>query len=321
MRIIFMGTPEFAVPTLDALVAAGHDVVAAYSQPPRPGGRRGRELVPSPVQLRAQWHGIEVRTPVSFREDGAVAAFAALEADVAVVAAYGLILPQAVLDAPRLGCLNVHGSLLPRWRGAAPIQRAIIAGDAETGVCIMQMERGLDTGPVRLCKATHIGIDSVDQITRRLADLGAELMCRVLACPDAYPPIAQSNEGVTYAAKIDKAEAHLDFTLDSSQVARKVQALSPWPGAYFLLDGERIKLQRAMPLAGIHPDGVVPGTLMDLRDAPVAWGKPDRRNEAFVIACGDGYVLPSSLQRPGKTWMSAKDFLNGAPKAIGSIAA
>ena len=242
MRIIFMGTPEFAVPTLDALVAAGHDVVAAYSQPPRPGGRRGRELVPSPVQRRAEAHGIPVRSPVSFREDGAVEAFAALGADVAVVAAYGLILPQAVLDAPRLGCLNVHGSLLPRWRGAAPIQRAIMAGDAETGVGIMQMERGLDTGPVRLEGRTRCAGKTTGELTGELAAMGAALMVRVLADPDAYPPVPQPEEGVTYAAKIAKEEARIDFARPAIEVDRLIDALNPAPGAFLEHGGERIKV-------------------------------------------------------------------------------
>src|SRR4051812_43570394 len=211
MRIIFMGTPEFAVPVLDALVQAGHEVLAAYSQPPRRAGR-GKQLTPSPVHARAEALGIEVRTPVTLREADAQAAFAALDADVAVVAAYGLILPRPVLAAPRLGCLNVHASLLPRWRGAAPIQRAILAGDTETGVGIMQMEAGLDTGPVRLEGRTPIATKTAGALTDELSAMGARLMVEVLGDIDAYPPVTQSEDGLTYAPKIDKAEARIDWS-------------------------------------------------------------------------------------------------------------
>ncbi len=320
MRIIFMGTPAFAVPTLDALLDAGHEVVAIYTQPARPGGRRGRELMPSMVQMRAESRGIALHTPTSLRSAEEQAIFAAYNADVAVVAAYGLILPRAVLDAPRLGCLNVHGSLLPRWRGAAPVQRAILAGDPETGVCIMQMEAGLDTGPVRLSKSTWIGIDSVDQVTDRLAKLGAELMRTVLACPDAYPPVPQSSEGATYAPKVDKAEAHLDFNKPAIIVARQVQAFSPVPGAFLHLRGERLKIHRARPLDGGIAQGCAPGSLIDILDAPVNWCEPAKRGKQFVIACGTGYLLPQLIQRPGKAWLSAEDFLNGYGDAIGQIA-
>src|SRR6478609_8648987 len=214
MRIIFMGTPEFAVPVLDALVAAGHDVVAAYSQPPRRGNRG--KVAPSPVQARAETLGIEVRTPLSFRkEPGAVEDFAALDADVAVVAAYGLILPVAVLEAPRLGCLNVHGSLLPRWRGAAPIQRAILAGDEATGVCIMQMEAGLDTGPVLLERAIAISAaDTTATLTGRLADLGADAIVEALRAPDSWKPQPQDESRATYASKVAKSEARIDWARD-----------------------------------------------------------------------------------------------------------
>ncbi|PCG15831.1 MULTISPECIES: methionyl-tRNA formyltransferase [Sphingomonas] len=299
MRIIFMGTPEFAVPTLDALVAAGHDVVAAYSQPPRPGGRRGRELVPSAVHMRAQWHGIEVRTPVSFREDGAVAALAALEADVAVVAAYGLILPQAVLDAPRLGCLNVHGSLLPRWRGAAPIQRAIMAGDAETGVGIMQMERGLDTGPVRLEGRTRCAGKTTGELTAELAAMGAALMVQVLADPDAHPPVAQPDEGVTYAAKIAKEEARIDFAQPAIEIDRLVDALNPAPGAFFECGGERIKVLRA----DIEGGRGVPGEVLDDR---------------LLIACGEDAIRPVQVKRAGRGEMGVDELLRGFPIAAGT---
>ena len=299
MRIIFMGTPEFAVPTLDALVAAGPDVVAAYSQPPRPGGRRGRELVPSPVQRRAEAHGIPVRSPVSFREDGAVEAFAALGADVAVVAAYGLILPQAVLDAPRLGCLNVHGSLLPRWRGAAPIQRAIMAGDAETGVGIMQMERGLDTGPVRLEGRTRCAGKTTGELTGELAAMGAALMVRVLADPDAYPPVPQPEEGVTYAAKIAKEEARIDFARPAIEVDRLIDALNPAPGAFLEHGGERIKVLRA----DIEDGRGAPGEVLDDR---------------LLIACGEDAIRPFRVKRAGRGEMGVEDLLRGFPIAAGT---
>ena len=299
MRIIFMGTPEFAVPTLDALVAAGHDVVAAYSQPPRPGGRRGRELVPSPVQRRAEAHGIPVRSPVSFREDGAVEAFAALGADVAVVAAYGLILPQAVLDAPRLGCLNVHGSLLPRWRGAAPIQRAIMAGDAETGVGIMQMERGLDTGPVRLEGRTRCAGKTTGELTEELAAMGAALMVRVLADPDAFPPVPQPEEGVTYAAKIAKEEARIDFARPAIEVDRLIDALNPAPGAFLEHGGERIKVLRA----DIEDGRGAPGEVLDDR---------------LLIACGEDAIRPFRVKRAGRGEMGVEDLLRGFPIAAGT---
>lgn len=299
MRIIFMGTPEFAVPTLDALVAAGHDVVAAYSQPPRPGGRRGRELVPSPVQRRAEAHGIPVRSPVSFREDGAVEAFAALGADVAVVAAYGLILPQAVLDAPRLGCLNVHGSLLPRWRGAAPIQRAIMAGDAETGVGIMQMERGLDTGPVRLEGRTRCAGKTTGELTEELAAMGAALMVRVLADPDAFPPVPQPEEGVTYAAKIAKEEAQIDFARPAIEVDRLIDALNPAPGAFLEHGGERIKVLRA----DIEDGRGAPGEVLDDR---------------LLIACGEDAIRPFRVKRAGRGEMGVEDLLRGFPVAAGT---
>ncbi len=300
MRIVFMGTPEFAVPVLDALVAAGHDVVAAYSQPPR-RGNRGR-IAPSPVQARAEALGIAVRTPLSFRkEPGAIEAFAALEADVAVVAAYGLILPQVVLDAPRLGCLNVHGSLLPRWRGAAPIQRAILAGDAETGVGIMQMEAGLDTGPVRLEGRTPIGSKTAGELTAELSAMGARLMVTVLADLDAHPAVPQPEDGVTYAAKIDKAEARLDFSKGAIEVERQVRAFYPAPGAYLEYKGERIRVLNAYP----DPDsfGVPPGTVV---------------GGALEIACADGVLIPVHVQRAGRGVMTAEELLRGFPIPAGT---
>jgi len=300
MRIVFMGTPDFAVPVLDALIGAGHDVVAAYSQPPRAGGRRGKALTPSPVQARAETLGIEVRTPLSFRKDpGAIEAFAALEADVAVVAAYGLILPQALLDAPRLGCLNVHGSLLPRWRGAAPIQRAILAGDAETGVGIMQMEAGLDTGPVLLEERAPIDGKTSGVLSAELAAMGARLMVRVLDDPAAFPPRPQPEDGVTYASKIDKGEARIDFTRSAVEVERQVRAFNPAPGAYFEYAGERIKVLSAavMELSG-EPGQVLDGQL--------------------TIACGKGAIRPLAVQRAGRGVMTSNELLRGFSIDIGT---
>jgi methionyl-tRNA formyltransferase len=299
MRVVFMGTPDFAVPTLDALVAAGHEVVAAYCQPPRPGGRRGRELVASPVQRRAEALGVAVRCPVSLRKADAQAEFAALEADVGVVAAYGLILPQAVLDAPAHGCLNVHGSLLPRWRGAAPVQRAILAGDAETGVGIMQMEAGLDTGPVRLERRTPVAAKTAGELTAELAQLGAAAMVEVLSDLSGYPPKPQPANGVTYAAKIDKAEARLDFAQPADAVARQVRAFAPVPGAWFEVAGERVKVLASELWAG---DGA-PGAVLDDR---------------LTIACADGAIRPTLVQRAGRGVASAAELLRGFPIPAGT---
>jgi methionyl-tRNA formyltransferase len=301
MRIIFMGTPDFAVPTLEALVAAGHDVVAAYSQPPRPGGRRGRETVASPVQQRAEALRIAVRHPVSLKGAEEQAAFAALDADIAVVAAYGLILPKAVLAAPRFGCLNVHGSLLPRWRGAAPVQRAILAGDAETGVGIMQMEAGLDTGPVRLEGRVPVDRKTAGDLTAELAALGARLMVEVLGDLDAHPPVAQPEEGVTYASKIDKAEARIDFTRSAVVVERLVRAMNPAPGAWFEIAGERVKVLGADVLPFSFPGGE--GMTVD---------------DALTIACGDGAIRPTLVQRAGRGVTSTAELLRGFPVRSGT---
>ncbi|HVJ03646.1 MAG TPA: methionyl-tRNA formyltransferase [Sphingomonas sp.] len=296
MRIIFMGTPEFAVPVLEALVAAGHDVVAAYSQPPRRAGR-GKALTPSPVHARAEALGIEVRTPLTLRDPVAQAEFAALDADAAVVAAYGLILPRAVLDAPRLGCLNVHASLLPRWRGAAPIQRAILAGDAETGVGIMQMEAGLDTGPVRLEGRTPIDGKTAGELTAELSAMGARLMVEVLADPEAHPPVPQPEDGVTYAPKIDKAEARLDFTRAAAEVERQVRAFNPAPGAFFEVDGERVRVHSAEVLAAevLESSGAA-GAVLD---------------EALTVACSEGAIRPLLVQRAGRGVMTSEELLRG----------
>ena len=292
MRVIFMGTPDFAVPTLQALVAAGHEVVAAYSQPPRPGGRRGKELTPSPVQRAAEALGIPVRHPVSLKTAEDQADFAAWKADIAVVAAYGLILPQAVLDAPKLGCLNVHGSLLPRWRGAAPIQRAILAGDAETGVGIMRMEAGLDTGAVLAEGRTPIDGKTAGDLTDELSQMGARLMVEVLAQMPGLAEVPQSEDGVTYARKIDKAETRLDFTQDAAAVERQVRAFAPAPGAWFELDGERCKVLAAEAVAGSGPAGQV-------------------LDDALTIACGSGAIRPSLVQRAGRPVMATADLLRG----------
>jgi methionyl-tRNA formyltransferase len=301
MRIIFMGTPAFAVPALEALVAAGHQVVAAYSQPPRPGGRRGRALVPSPVHAAAEACGIPVHTPVSLRNAEEQAAFAALEADVAVVAAYGLILPQAILDAPRFGCLNIHGSLLPRWRGAAPIQRAILAGDAETGVGIMQMEAGLDTGPVRLEGRTPIAGKTAGELTDELAQMGARLMVEVLADLDAHPAVTQPADGVTYAAKIAKEEMRLDFTPGAEVVERQVRAFNP-PGAWFEVNGERVRLLAADVIADAGAPAA-PGEVVDDR---------------LTIACGGGALRPTHVQRAGRGVMSVDELLRGFAISAGT---
>lgn len=299
MRIIFMGTPDFAVPTLRALAAAGHTVVAAYSQPPRPAGR-GKKLQPSPVHLAAEALGIAVRTPASLKGAEEQEAMAALDADVAVVAAYGLILPQAVLDAPRLGCLNVHGSILPRWRGAAPVQRAILAGDEETGVTIMQMERGLDTGPMLAKVSTPVDGKTAGALTEELAARGAALMVEVLADLPGHPPVTQPEDGVTYAHKIDKAESRLDFTRAAVDVERQVRAFAPAPGAFFELDGERYRVLAAEVVAGAG----VPGTALD---------------DALTIACGTGALRPLIVQRAGRPAMDTAALLRGRAVPAGTV--
>ncbi len=300
MRIIFMGTPDFAVPTLNALVEAGHDVVAAYSQPPRRAGR-GKSLTPSPVQARAEALGIEVRTPMSFKKDPeAVAAFAALNADVAIVAAYGLILPVSVLEAPRLGCLNVHASLLPRWRGAAPVQRAILAGDVETGVGIMQMEAGLDTGPVRLEGRTPVAGKTAGELTAELAEMGAQLMVQVLSDPEAYIPIPQPDDGITYAAKVDKTESRLDFRRSAVEVEQQIRAFNP-PGAWFEFSGERIRI------LSIDSGMFLFESTTTLPAGTVA-------ADPLIVWCGDGNIIRAGdVQRAGRGVMDAEELLRGFP--------
>ncbi len=297
MRIVFMGTPGFAVPVLDAVVAAGHEVVACYTQPPRPGGRRGRALVPSPVQTRAEALGIAVRSPVSLRKGEAWTEFASLRADIGVVAAYGLILPQAILDTCRLGCLNVHASLLPRWRGAAPIQRAILAGDAETGVGIMQMEAGLDTGPVRLEERTPVAGKDAGELTAELSATGARLMATVLGDLDRHPPAPQPDEGATYAPKIDKFEARIDWGRGAAEVERQVRAFAPTPGAWFEVAGERVKVLAAEI---VRPD---------IKKSPTG----AVLNGDLTIACEEGAIRPILVQRAGRGVTSATDLLRGFP--------
>lgn len=291
MRVIFMGTPDFSVPVLDAIVAAGHDIVAVYTQPPRPAGR-GKKDRPSPVQARAEALGLVVRHPVSLKGVDAQAEFAAFGADIAVVVAYGLILPQVILDAPKQGCLNIHASLLPRWRGAAPIHRAILAGDQQTGVCIMQMEAGLDTGPVILREAVDIGAEeTTGQLHDRLAQLGPDLIVQALEALGTSPPQKQSEVGVTYAAKIDKAEARVDWTKPAVEVDRQVRGLSPNPAAWCMVGDERVKLLGSRVVAGAGAAGQV--------------------LSGFTIACGQGAVEVTMVQRAGKRAMPAAQALQG----------
>ncbi len=288
-----MGTPEFSVPVLEALVDAGHEVVCAYCQPPRPAGR-GKKDRPTPVHQRAEALGIPVRHPVSVKTPEALAEFAALDADIAVVVAYGLILPQAILDAPKRGCLNIHASLLPRWRGAAPIHRAIMAGDAETGVCIMQMEAGLDTGPVLLREAVTIGAEeTTGQLHDRLSALGAGAIVRTLEQLDGLEPEVQPEDGVCYAAKIDKAEARIDWSLPAVEVDRSIRGLSPFPGAWTEWNGARLKVLASRVEDGVGP----PGTVLD---------------DALLVACGSGAVRLTRLQRAGKGAQDASEFQRGA---------
>ncbi len=293
MRIIFMGTPEFAVPALIALVEAGHEVVAVYTQPPRPAGR-GKQLQPSPVQREAEARGIAVRFPASLKGAGEQAEFAALGADIAIVAAYGLILPQAVLAAPKHGCLNIHASLLPRWRGAAPIQRAILAGDEETGVTIMRMEAGLDTGPTLALTRTLVDGKTAGELTAELSELGGWLMAEVLRDLFDHTELPQPEEGVTYAAKIDKAEARLDFSRSAEQAECQVRAFAPVPGAFFELEGERYRVLAAEVLAD---EGAIGMTL----------------DGALTIGCGQGAIRPTLIQRAGRPVMETGALLRGKP--------
>ncbi|MGI9369486.1 MAG: methionyl-tRNA formyltransferase [Ruegeria sp.] len=299
MRIIFMGTPEFSVPVLDALVDAGHDIAAVYCQPPRPAGR-GKKDRPTPVHARADALGLDVRHPTSLRSPAEQAAFAALNAEVAVVVAYGLILPQAILDAPKHGCLNIHASLLPRWRGAAPIHRAIMSGDSETGICIMQMEAGLDTGPVLLRSQTPIGAEETTaHLHDRLSAMGAALIVETLDKLTGLTPEPQPNDGVTYATKIDKAEAKVDWTRPAAEIDRQIRGLSPFPGAWTEIEGERVKLLASRLSEGQGPAGQVLDD--DLR-----------------VACGSGAIELLRLQRAGKGAQDKQSFLRGWPIQAGT---
>ena len=300
-----MGTPAFAVEALRSLIDAGHEVVCAYAQPPRPA-RRGQKEQPSPVQAFAEAAGIPVRTPLNFREQADRDAFAALQADIAVVVAYGLILPQAVLDAPRRGCLNIHASLLPRWRGAAPIHRAIEAGDSETGVGIMRMEAGLDTGPVLLEDRLSIGpTETTGALHDRLAALGGRLIVQALEQLGSLSPTPQAETGQTYAAKIDKAETRIRWDAPAAVVRQRINAFSPFPGAWFEREGERIKALRADAGTATAAPDTAAGTVL--------------AGPGLQIACGDGQsVALLDVQRAGKTVASAEDFLRGSPIAPGT---
>jgi methionyl-tRNA formyltransferase len=291
MRLAFMGSPDFAVPTLQALHAAGHDIRAVYCQKPRPAGR-GQAVRPCPVHRAAEQLGIEVRTPTRLRTDAeAQEAFAALDLDAAVVAAYGLILPQAMLDAPRRGCLNVHASLLPRWRGAAPIQAAILAGDSETGITIMQMDAGLDTGPILLREAVPItDLTSAAMLHDRLAEIGARLIPRALA--ESPPPRPQPDTGATYAPKLSRDDGRIDWSRDAETILRQVRALNPWPGTFTTLASETLKVLQAGRAEGSGE----PGTVLD---------------GELTVACGIGAVRLLTVQRPGRAAMDAAAFLRG----------
>lgn len=307
LRIIFMGTPEFSVPTLAALAEAGHQIVAAYTQPPRPGGRRGLDLQKSPVHQAAELLGIPVLTPVNFKDQADRQTFRDFDADVAVVVAYGLLLPEAILTGTRLGCYNGHASLLPRWRGAAPIQRAIMAGDHETGMMVMKMDKGLDTGPVALTKAVQISETmTAGELHDRLMQVGAALMKEAMAKLEAddLPLTAQPEEGVVvYAAKISKAETRIDFARTSREVHDHIRGLSPFPGAWFELEiagkPERIKVLNSERTSGTGE----PGTVLD---------------DSLTIACAEGAVRLTRLQRAGGKALGAADFLRGTPVAAGT---
>jgi methionyl-tRNA formyltransferase len=304
LRLAFMGSPDFAVPVLEAILAAGHEVVCVYSQPPRPAGR-GQDLRRTAVHAIAEQRGLPVRTPLNFKAGEDRDAFAALAIDAAVVVAYGLLLPKAILDAPRLGCFNLHGSLLPRWRGAAPIHRAVMAGDHETGVQVMKMGVGLDTGPVMLTAATPISAtDTTGEVHDRLSALGADLMVKALALLEAGSAafVEQADVGVTYAEKIRPVEARIDWSQPAERVSAHIRGLSPQPGAWFELVEEkgpvRIKVLNAVEDAGSG----APGAVLDDR---------------LLVACGTGAVRLTRLQRAGKGPMNADDFLRGTRLGAG----
>ncbi len=297
MRIVFMGSPDFAVPSLDALAAAGHELICAYTQPARPAGR-GKGEQKTAVNKRAEELGVEVRCPRTLKGPEEQARFAALDTHLAVVAAYGLILPKPVLEAPKAGCINVHASLLPRWRGAAPIQRAILAGDEVTGVTIMRMAEGLDTGPMLLKRETEVDSKTAGELTDELASLGAQALVEWLDNP--APPVPQPDEGVTYASKIDKAEARIDWSRTASEIERQVRAFAPSPGAWFDANGERVKLLEAQ----IGDASGKAGEVLD---------------DCLNVAAGEGYVRPLKVQRAGRGVMTAGELLRGFPIPKGTI--
>ena len=297
MRIVFMGSPDFAVPSLGALVEAGHEVVCVYTQPPRPAGRRKGEQKTA-VHRRAEELGLQVRCPRSLKDPQEQARFAALDADLAAVAAYGLILPSPILEAPKGGCINVHASLLPRWRGAAPIQRAILAGDEMTGITIMRMQEGLDTGPMLLKRETEIDRKNAGELTAELAKLGAGALVEWL--DDPIPPAAQPDQGATYASKIDKAEARIDWSRPAQDIERQVRAFAPSPGAWFDANGERIKLLAADVVDGSGAPGEV-------------------LNDQLAIACGSGAIQPLRVQRAGRAPMNPNELIRGFSIPKGTI--
>ena len=293
LRLAFLGTPDFAVPTLAELIAQGHDIACVYSQPPRPKGR-GLAADPSPVHAFALTSGLAVRTPLTLKDEAQQALFASLDLDAAIVVAYGLLLPKPVLDAPRLGCFNLHASLLPRWRGAAPIQRAIMAGDEETGAMVMRMEEGLDTGPVLMAERVRVGRRTAGELHDALARLGADLMVRALGALErgTIAEVPQSGEGVTYAKKILKDDARIDWTRPAREIDCLIRGLSPSPGAWTHAKGERLKILYAEPAAGSGP----PGEILDDR---------------LTVACGEGALRLLRLQRAGKSAMTVDEMLRG----------
>ncbi len=306
LRLAFMGTPEFSVPALHALSRAGHDIAAVYCQPPRPAGR-GHKIQKSPVQRAAEGLGLPVRVPRSLKQPAEQQDFAALDLDIAVVVAYGLILPSPILQAPRLGCLNIHASLLPRWRGAAPIQRAVLAGDSETGITIMQMDEGLDTGAMLLQEATSIGpTDTSADLHDRLAEIGARMIVAALdaAAKGSLTPEPQDDAAASYAAKLSKQDGAIDWSRPATHLDAAIRALTPWPGAWFMLNGEMIRIRRAAVL-GID-DASAPGTLLD---------------DDFSVRCGEGALRLERVQRAGKPEADGDAVLRGLRLSLGTVLA
>jgi methionyl-tRNA formyltransferase len=300
LRLAFMGTPDFAVPTLAELIAQGHDIAAVYSQPPRPKGR-GMALEPGPVHAFAERAKLVVRTPLSLKTTEEHAAFAALNLDAAIIVAYGLLLPKAILEAPRLGCFNLHGSLLPRWRGAAPIQRAVMAGDAETGVMVMRMEEGLDTGPVLMAERVAVGRKTSGDLAAELSRLGADLIVRAMGALErgAVTPQPQPEQGVTYAKKISKDEARIDWSKSAGEIDCLIRGLAPVPGAYTEVKGERLKVLYALPVNDRGEAGEV-------------------ITDDLTVACGEGALKLLKIQRAGKDVMEARELLKGFPLPPGT---